>query len=219
MTPQRIAFFDFCETLVPFQTGDMFLRHAIVRNAPVLKRIAAIILSTRVVRKVVLILAPNRTMRDWLMPMTRGIAAADIDATARDYAAFLRASFNPEMERLLFKHRDNGARIVVISGGYEEYLRYVFDENTPAVVVGSRLQYCDGVATGALDGPACLGAQKVKRLEQVLDTPIDRDGSWVYSDCDSDAPLFGMVNKNKWLVSLPHTSNGQVNLKAFGEPQ
>jgi HAD superfamily phosphoserine phosphatase-like hydrolase len=216
MILQRVAFFDFCETLVPFQTGDKFLCLLIKEYAPTRHKIIAYILVSRIFRKLLNVFFPGLIIRNMLLPLIKGISEIEIKTVARKYASILQFSINPEMKKILMECKSSGMRVMIVSGGYEEYLRYVFIDELSVEVVGSRFQYLCGRATGVLDGEACLGSQKVRRLLDVLPGTIDREASIVYSDCQSDAPLFNLVDKNKWLVRLSKNESDQLELKLFG---
>jgi HAD superfamily hydrolase (TIGR01490 family) len=213
---QRVAIFDFCETLVPFQTGDGFLRLLVFKHKQSIHKIAAYVITTRLWRKTLKLFAPNQSTRDWLVPLTRGISEASVVETGYEYAAQLRPFLNEDMKKILNQHLSDGSSIFIASGGYEEYLQFFFDKSTQVKIVGSRLQYLNGSATGKLDGFVCLGKEKVERLRKILDQAIDQVESSVYSDCKSDAPLFGMVCKNRWLVTLPRSANKTAILERFG---
>ncbi|MFP3905858.1 MAG: HAD-IB family hydrolase [Acidimicrobiales bacterium] len=70
-------------------------------------------------------------------------------------------------------HREQGHRIVIISGSLELYLGEIA-RRWGAVASGVRLEVVDGILTGRLLGPNVRGPEKLSRLDEALDDPATR---------------------------------------------
>ena len=96
----------------------------------------------------------------------------------------------PDMVKVMLAHRDRGDRCVVVSRGYEAYLRPWARSVGIHDVLCTRLESgSDGRLTGAMPEPSCDGDEKVRRLLRLLG---DRDAVELhaYGDGPGDFPLF-----------------------------
>jgi phosphatidylglycerophosphatase C len=211
---KTIIIFDFCETLVPFQTGDEFLKEIILNHASFGDKLKTLIIINKFTKKILTYLNPNKKIRDYLLPKIKNIEKEKIDNTASNYAKKkLIPNINKEMKKILDNYETEGKKIMIVSAGYEEYIRYVFEEQKQLELIGTKLEYADGAATGKINGKICFGKEKVNRINNNLNEEIDQEESAVYSDCMSDFPMFSLVLKNRWLVKLPKSKNKNVEIK------
>jgi len=103
----------------------------------------------------------------------------------------------------LREHLVAGDRVVFVSASFEVYLRPLGDLLGVDAVLGTRLQIRDGVATGALEGQNCRGAEKVRRLHEWLRRlDVDRNLARVvaYGDSAGDRELLGDADEAHWLT-------------------
>jgi HAD superfamily hydrolase (TIGR01490 family) len=214
MIEREVAIFDFCETLVPFQTGDEFLFTIILDNGTVSQKIIALVLKLKIIKKIIRYAKPKTTMRDILLPITKGIAKDKISISAEKYAKTkLIPSLNPFMRNIIENHQSKNIPILIVSGGYEDYLRLVFEKEKNISIIGTKLEYIDNFTSGKLDGEVCLGVNKVERIKSFVKFEVDANRSSIYSDCLSDMPIFNMVKNNRWLIKLPRQNSGTVSIK------
>src|SRR5690606_4976381 len=114
----------------------------------------------------------------------------------REYAAV--------RERLEW-HRSRGDWLVIVSGGFAEYLREYAGIRGFSEVVANELEVRDGKLTGKIQGDDCMHEEKVRRLRSAV--PLERfdlTKGFVYSDCESDLPLFQLVGRRFVVASSEH---------------
>ncbi|MGH9029587.1 MAG: HAD-IB family hydrolase [Acidimicrobiales bacterium] len=115
----------------------------------------------------------------------RTLEGLDLAATAPRAARFgtdhYRRHARADVRARLEWHRARGHLLVVVSASPELYVRTVGDELAVNEVVATRLEVGpDGRLTGRYDGHNCRGAQKVRRLDEVVETALAR------SEADGD---------------------------------
>ena len=178
-----VAVFDFDGTLTEADSLLPFLReHAgalrfwskLAVSAPTFHGLASGLLSNHQ--------AKERLLRAFL----RGCPLDRLERTAAHYASGrLLELLNPHaMERLRW-HREKGHRVILLSASPETYLRPWAAQFDIGEIVGTRLASEHGILTGCIVGENCHGAEKVRRLEDVLGNLSD----WhihAYGDARSD---------------------------------
>ena len=124
---ERIAFFDFCETLVDFQTADAFV-HFVRRkhgnSRMTIRNILGVFLSKTYVLRVIDKLfhcAANKRMVLWQL---KGLPQSAVETYAQEYYhdMLVPHSIKAIQERLENLQKE-GWRIVLVSGGYDVYLK------------------------------------------------------------------------------------------------
>lgn len=119
--------------------------------------------------------------------LARFFAGTHID-TLRDKAEHfaeheLPGLIRPEAARRFDWHKQQGHRCIVISASLELYVRHWAQQAGFDDVLASRLEtMADGRVTGNLMGKNCFGAEKVRRLEELLGA---RSGYTLYAYGDS----------------------------------
>ena len=187
----KYAIFDFCETLVQLQTADNFVKFALKSNKSYFKFI--IYLSLKLISRYTKIQKTSYTM------LLQGMKSADLDKYACKYAFKLQDHAILKVTQELKSKKDAGYRVIIVSGGYDCYLKYFMSEWVDEYI-GTELEISDNIITGKIRGLDCIGEAKLIKLKEcgVL-SQIDYKHSVVYSDCISDLPLF-RVAKEKVIV-------------------
>lgn len=122
----------------------------------------------------------------------------EVDAAAERHAGRIIAGWlRPDTCARLAWHRDQGHAVLLVSAGYEAYLRRVGLHLGADDVLATRLAVDGGRCTGALDGANCRGAEKVARiagwLEQRELTRADVT-LWAYGDSIGDRELLAAAD-------------------------
>jgi HAD superfamily hydrolase (TIGR01490 family) len=104
----------------------------------------------------------------------------------------------PDMLAILKEHKQQGHKIMLLSGMFSEFLEVLGQRIGVDYVVGTRLEISDNRYTGRIVKPLCFGENKAALLaayvkEKHLD--VDFSGSSSYADSFYDAPVFRMVGK------------------------
>jgi phosphatidylglycerophosphatase C len=117
--------------------------------------------------------------------------AAQIEAAGRDFAQHeLPRRLLAGPYQTLLAHRDRGDRCVIVSRGYEVYLRPWGSSLGIKDIIATRLAADpDGILTGDMPEPSCDGSEKVRRMHRLLP---DRDAVELhaYGDGPGDHALF-----------------------------
>ena len=217
----KIALFDFCETLVSFQTADAFVRF--VGEATGSVRVArALRIHHLLARKGILQclykLFPKASPGKRIVARgLRGIPEQELDLLAgRYYAERLKPALIPEVIGRLRDLQQEGWRIVLVSGGYEIYLRHFaldFDI-APEDILATRLDFRRNLCTGSFAGKDCMYDNKTMYLDRCF-----RRGAYesvAFSDSDSDLPLLRWADSGV-VVRRRSRQAGWAELYGFSE--
>ena len=192
---KSVAIFDFCETLVDFQTADEFV--LFVHNSNHLPFLNQwIFASWNWARKTRLLAIYDRIFRNnpiekkWLLYSLKGLSEAFVIQEATRFSKWLKSRINEnvwDQFELTTKYSDI---VIICSGGYEVYLDAFF-RGFDVHVIATRIQFKNGKFTGRMDGSDCLKEEKVKRIEKNYGSEIWSQAEIeFYSDSITDMPLF-----------------------------
>lgn len=205
--PRQVSIFDFCETLVTFQTHDCFVRHYLQFRKRWVKVFRWYLLKTLPAK--IIFKISGRSPKPYIVGLLNGEAHADVEAFSKLYAKLLIKRTNQNILELM-KSAAEKADIFIVSGGLEVYIEdYLEVLNLPfsVNVLSNKLEVRDGVLTGKYCDVDCMASEKVVRLNAACQKFSVME---VYSDCMSDAPLF-RIAKNAFLV-LPDGEVKSVSL-------
>lgn len=192
---RNVALFDFCKTLVTFDTHDPFIKLVLLKERKFAKFLIATVLSSHLVR----LLQRFRVLRlhnkkQYLVSLLDGIETKKVEKWADLYAEkLLRHSIQDSNMELAVLHARNVV-IYVISAGLSVYIKKYMQKKHPnvnAIVIANDLTSNDGVCDGTYTATDCIGSEKVIRYnaqkkedEQVVAT---------YSDSYSDKPIIDLA--------------------------
>jgi len=118
------------------------------------------------------------------------------------YEEVILKRINKVVSDKLIEHSKNSYEIIIISGAYNIYLNFLNDTFPIDHIICTQLKFDKNKFSGKIDGEECLGQNKVEKIKEVLrNDQIDWDNSFVYSDHNTDMPLFDMVG-NKVVVDF-----------------
>lgn len=200
--PEKVALFDFCETLVKFQTADRYVLYVCNSiDSKGINRKAKLYNWCRntgligVVSHLFPYASINKRFVLWRL---KGADEAVMDNLAEQYyEKQIRPNFIRESVSELVSLKESGYRIIILSGGYDIYLRYFADEYGISDVISSSIAFRNNRCTGLLNGPDCLWGNKIMMLESYCKAKhieIDKGGSIAFSDSESDLPMLKYVN-------------------------
>lgn len=133
------------------------------------------------------------TFRSRLLHETiTGRTIADLESAAERAFPLLR--WRDEMLREYMNHRRAGRAILVASGGIACCVRRLLALKRIDVdgVLATELTDTCGVLTGEIDGLACTGGEKARRIEEWLGgVPCT---VWGYGNLPSDAPMLSLAH-------------------------
>ena len=207
-TDEKIAVFDFCETLISFQTADAFLNYVYEKTHSPRMRLTDKAL--RLFYRLGLAKLLNRQgfwekrslNKKWRIYALRGFDERKLKEWAhRFYQERLRPGIIKPVLTELQAKKKAGYRIGIVSGGFDIYIDYFAADYGVDFVLASQIGFKQGVCTGRLVGPDCMREQKLVAIQELYPSPpVD---SCSYSDSISDLPILlwathGIViSKNK----------------------
>jgi phosphatidylglycerophosphatase C len=96
------------------------------------------------------------------------------------------------LERIKW-HQKQGDRCIIVSANLEAYLSFWGQAAGFDDVVATRIETVDDKITGKLLGLNCRGAEKVRRLEQLMG-PLDQFIIYAYGDSKGDKELLAIAD-------------------------
>lgn len=205
----NLVVFDFCETLVHFQTADRFVDFVIEKEK--YRKYQWLRFLTRVLSRLRVIALFNKFSPELNLSkrlklfQIRGIENSRIDALAKDfYEQELMTHLITPLYELLQHHKNQNDYVMIISGGYAPYLKVFLEQHNLKKHFATEIEMSNGKVTGFFDGKDCLYEQKVVLLNKFIsENSISFSKSIAYSDSISDLPLLQwadegvVVSKNK----------------------
>lgn len=206
----QLVIFDFCETLVNFQSADRFVDYIIEKEKyhkyrwiHYLDKILTKFRVLAVLNKLFSELNPSKRLK---LLQIKGISNQKINQHAMSfYNEKVMNNLIPALFEKLQLHVANHDHVVIISGGYAPYLKIFADKHQANGYFGTEMGDDGEKLTGRFLGKDCLYGQKVLLLEQYLqEHPLVYSKSIVYSDSSSDLPLLAWADEG--IVVSKHKS-------------
>lgn len=205
----NLVIFDFCETLVHFQTADRFVDFVIEKEK--YRKYRWLDFMSRLLYKFKIIVLVNKLwpklnpMKRLKLMQIRGVSEGTIDYLAEEfYQSEIKPKLILPLYELLLKHREQNDFIIIISGGYAPYISLFTEQHQLNQYFATEIAFADQKVTGLFEGKDCLFDQKVVLLNQfVAENKLTFQKSIAYSDSISDLPLLQwadeafVVSKNK----------------------
>ena len=205
----QLVIFDFCETLVSFQSADSFVDYIIEKEKyrkykwiHYLDKILSKFRVLAVVNKLFPELNPSKRLK---LLQIKGISNGKISKYALAfYKEKVMDNLIPTLYEQLQLHLSNNDHVLIISGGYAPYLKIFAEQHQAKGYFATEMADDGKKLTGLFLGKDCLYGQKVVLLEKYLNAHhLVYSKSIVYSDSSSDLPLLEwadegiVVSKNK----------------------
>lgn len=201
MQNQNLVVFDFCDTLVNFQTAGPFLDEVIQQFRP--NRRSLLKLSHAILGKFRIYALTNKfwpalnlSKRVQLL-FCRGISEKDFyDLAQNFYLKSIKPNIIHRVYQKMLEHISQGDTVIISSGGYQPYLEIFCSEHSIKTLFCTRIEFKNGSATGFFNGKDCMRNQKLVLLNQFINLgKINLDKTFCYSDSDSDLPILNWADK------------------------
>ena len=206
----EIVIFDFCETLVDFQTADAFVDFARANlNRPSMcrrEKMYLLLKTTGFIKFMTLLTrrkySIGKRIKLWQL---KGVEADVLETIAkRFYINVIRPHLINETIEELKKYDSRGCDIWLISGAYQVYLKYFVKEFNVKQLLSSDIQIKNNKCTGRMEGIDCMRKHKVELLYKTLGSRINSVRIVAsYSDSISDLPIL-KVGKISYVVGARH---------------
>jgi len=192
---KKLAIFDFCDTIFNGQSISYFLDFLELK-LPIHKKLYSKIRK----RFNQIPSSDSKKYKEYLLKVYNEISKYEMESYSEEFfKTVIRNRLHKVVIEKLLEHKNQGHRIIIVSGGFENYLKYFVNEYQVDYLLSTKLEFENGKFTSKIDGNECLGIEKVKQLKQLDLNNYDLENSYVYSDHHSDKPLFDLVG-NKVLV-------------------
>ena len=163
---KKVALFDFCDTIVSFQTANAFVEYAIHR----FKRRRGFYSLYKLVNKTKLIsgfyyffIGHGASKRIPLL-FLKGIEKNDLECIAHDfYNERIRPNFIFPVLKQIKMRQEEEYQTIIVSGGYNIYIDFFAKEYGIDCVLANEIIYKNNRCTGRY-GEECMGKNKVARL-------------------------------------------------------
>lgn len=196
---EKVALFDFCGTLANFQTADPFVDYVRLHSKrfAVLfyKQLHRLLCLLRII-KILTDLFPQKSINKRIYALQlRGFSYKELDQMAYGYYLdIVRPNLIERTLDELIRRQNEGWRIVIVSGGYDFYIKYFAMEYGIILkdIICTSFKFKDGICTGLFEGKDCLFTEKVNRLNNYM-KEYQRN-SVAYSDSNSDTPFLSWAS-------------------------
>ena len=201
-----IAIYDFCQTIVDFETGDEFV-HYIMRQTKD-KRIFAKESVRLFLNKTKILNCLERMGRNpsncclnksMVLKQIKGYTKEQIEQFAKlYYEDVIKKHFIPPIIEQIQRQKEEGYIIVIVSASYEPFLKIFQEEYQIDLVITNQFKYTeDGYFEGEITRPDCIGENKVKRLKEEIPgfNREDYKECLAYGDSYSDRFILNIAKK------------------------
>ena len=193
---KKLALFDFCETLVTFQTAGRFVEYVrTMAGSRQMLRLEKMRLLSKKLRFTAVVnkLFPHFNFDKRLqLYQLKGFTKDALDVFAREYyLKFIEPNLIPELIDQVREKLKEGYTVSIVSGGYSIYLNYFAREYGITDIISSEIEFdVNQVCTGRLSGADCMYHYKIQKLNKhFIAGEIDLHESVAYSDSITDLPL------------------------------
>lgn len=217
----QLVIFDFCETLVNFQSADRFVDFIIEKEKyhkyKWLDAVDNFLTKTRILAVANKILPELNPSKRFKLLQVKGISNEKVSQYAE---AFYEERVMPNIivpiYELLKLHMKNGDYVLVISGGYAPYIKVFSERHNLKGFFATEMAHDTQNLTGLFSGKDCLYGQKVVLVEKYLnENSVDYTKSIVYSDSPSDLPLLKWADEG--IVISKHKSQPWAAINGLKE--
>lgn len=193
----RLAIFDFCDTLVNFQTADQFCKYVLKKESKFsflkIDRLFEQFYFYRLFAKMGF---THFSQKKLLLRGLKGLSKAKLELYGEQYVQdVIENQLNRDVFLRFLGHLEKGDIVLINSGGYEAYLQYFSNKYQIEFTFSTQFKYVNNIFSGVIEGADCLGQEKVKRMKEK--TLLDKNYSdiYVYSDSVTDMPIFNLATR------------------------
>ncbi len=210
MKKNKIVIFDFCNTLVNFQSADAFVNYVKARSPQTARRtliegFRIFLLKTKLMHILQRFDPYSYLNKRLLLAQLKGLSKKELEKLGESFfKEIISLRYIPETIQELLKCQKNGCRICIASGGYDTYLSYVKNHFKIDYLVCTSLKYKHDIFTGHFSGKDCIRNQKLPMVIKQLGEPLLANSETIfYSDSITDLPLFKYCDKGIVVCTTP----------------
>ncbi len=191
----KVALFDFCETIANFQTADAYVRYVQSHSVPTNTGIRLLynILNQSRILGVVRRLKPKGSVdKRFILKQMKGRTYEEMDRLAEDYYNnMIKPNMIEPVVTELRRLQSEEYGIYIISAGYDIYLKYFVQDFKVDGLLSTKVEFKDGVCTGRFDGQDCMFDYKIDYINSMIKG--DHSQWLAFSDSITDLPMLELV--------------------------
>ena len=197
----KLVIFDFCETLVNFQTADAFIDYIIekegYRKYHWIHKLDIFLTKNKLISLINKIAPEYNPSKRIKLYQIKNLEKEKVEKYA--YLFFenkIKTNLIEPLYELFLSHIDNKDHVLIISGGYSPYIKLFAETHKINGFFATELAFSSKKFTGFFKGKDCLFKQKVVLLKKYLESnKINYTSSVAYSDSITDLPLLCWVDE------------------------
>ncbi len=200
---EKIALFDFCETIVSFQSADRYVKFVVENYAtPVVRfrhRLYVLQDKLHLLRRLNKYCNTHFVTKELLLKQLKGVKFEVMDLAAQEYYnKVIRPNLISVTITELKRLQKEGYRIVIVSAGYDIYIKYFAKEFGIKAddVHANQLLFKDQKFCGKYEKD-CIGDVKV----EILNVNFRNEDVYAvaYTDSESDLPMLNWADEGYWV--------------------
>jgi HAD superfamily phosphoserine phosphatase-like hydrolase len=186
----NLVIFDFCETICKIQSANKFVDFCLKKLCikGIYFKILSFFSSNMFVLRIMSTLFPtfNFSKRVKLFAL-RGIEQSDLLIIAKDFFEYLINDLNDEIVSILERHVNEGDHVIIVSGGYYEYLNYFKSYFKIKAIISTKIAFKNSMCLGYFDGVDCMFDEKINLIQKyIYSSNLKFERSICYTDNISD---------------------------------
>lgn len=196
----KIALFDFCNTVVDFSTADEFVnfvrkkkRLPLMNIKNNFRKFINFLNLTKIIQKY----TDKHVHKLLYLSQLKGLSRSEIEFFAKEYyEKRIKPGFVKETIQEIYRLKKLGYKLYVVSGGYDVYLKYFIKEFNFDGLICTKIDFKNDKVTGIFDGYDCLNDNKIILLKKYFNSEnLKNYNSVAYSDSITDLPLLNYCQK------------------------
>lgn len=204
---EKLVLFDFCDTIVGFQTANRYVRYVVKNHSIISVKIRHIIyiflLKLHIIKLLEFLYPEKNVQKRILLWQLKNMKKDVLENAAKEfYVKSIKKNLITKTINELHKYISEGVTIAIVSGGYDIYIKYfaldfgIDLEN----ILANKLVFKDNIFTGTFDID-CMGNTKVK----LLNRQFQKEDFYIlaYSDSESDLPMLTWAHEGYVISKTP----------------
>ena len=191
----KVALFDFCETIANFQTADAYVRYVQGHSTPSntgIRLLYNILNQSRILGVVRRIKPKGSIDKRFILKQMKGRTYEEMDRLAENYYNnMIRPNMIEPVVLELKRLQSEGYAIYVISAGYDIYLKYFVLDFKIDGLLSTKIGFKNGICTGLFDGQDCMFEYKIDYINSMIKG--DHSQWFAFSDSVTDLPMLELV--------------------------
>jgi HAD superfamily hydrolase (TIGR01490 family) len=193
----KLVIFDFCETLCKTQTANNFIEfcnNKLKRKNFYISSLSYLSSNILIIKIISKLFPKFNFSKKVKLYSLKGVTQNELTPIAKEYFNFLLNNLNLEIVTLLYNHVNNDDHVIIVSGGYFNYLTYFKDHFNIKAILASNILFRNNTCTGILEGKDCMFDEKIFYIENYIKKyNLNFENSVCYTDSISDISLLKWV--------------------------